>query len=355
MAEDTLSGVVEQVTNEQVVGAGFARGAIPSPRHVLLSATPHKLGAFPPQFAVVPKQLSMWGNQTYGDCVTAEEAYAKACWSIMCGLPETFITEQHVIDWANKHGFLNGANLVDVLVAMQKDGLQDATAHAFLNGGYNGVDYSNEMVLQSAIFSGPVKIAIDANALPPGAGNQQGWYSISGGNYPSTDHCVGLSAYGTAKYLYEQLGVALPSGLDPNTPGYLLFTWNTIGFVTHAWIMGTVTEAWVRNPTTVGQVPPTPVPVPPTPTPVPVPPIPPTPTHFVGAGSAAIFGFPITLSKVNLTLQPAAVSASIPWIAVYNTVVDSIKLVSDIKAGNAAALEGDFAKLIADFKSLIGG
>jgi hypothetical protein len=45
--------------------------------------------------------------------------------------------------------------------------------------------------------------------------------------------------------------------------------------VSHAWLLGTCTEAWVRNPTTPGQSPaPTPPPTPPVP---PVPPIPPAP------------------------------------------------------------------------------
>ena len=46
----------------------------------------------PAQFAYVPKQLSMWGNDQYGDCVSAEEAFAKACYS-----PEIFIDDQRKI------------------------------------------------------------------------------------------------------------------------------------------------------------------------------------------------------------------------------------------------------------------
>ena len=103
--------------------------------------------------------------------------------------------------------------------------------------------------------------------------------------YTSEDHCVGLWGYGPSAWLFRQLGVALPSPLTGTETGYLLYTWATIGFVDHAWIMSTVGEAWLRSPTTVGELPaptptPTPTPVPPvpTPTPTPVPPTPPTPT-----------------------------------------------------------------------------
>ena len=56
----------------------------------------------------------MWGNDVHGDCVTAEEAFAKACNS-----PEIFISEADVIAWATRHGVLEGANLTEVMTWMQ--------------------------------------------------------------------------------------------------------------------------------------------------------------------------------------------------------------------------------------------
>jgi hypothetical protein len=41
----------------------------------------------------------MWNNDTHGDSVTAEEAFAKACHS-----PEIFITDDEVEKWATAHG-----------------------------------------------------------------------------------------------------------------------------------------------------------------------------------------------------------------------------------------------------------
>lgn len=231
------------------------RGAKPTPVHKILAATPHEvIRTAPPQFAVVPKQLSVWGNSTYGDCVSAEEAFAKAAYSIMCGLPETFITEADVVAWAGKHGFLNGADLAEVMDAMAQSGMP-ANGQTYTDGGYTKVDYTNETVLQNAIATGPVKIGIDADALPPGAGNGNGWFSTSGKVMRNEDHCVGLSAYGPAAFLFQALGMSVPSGLAIDTPGYLLFTWSSLGLVTHDWLMGTCGEAWLRNPTTVGQTP----------------------------------------------------------------------------------------------------
>ena len=254
----------------------FKRGARPSSRHALLAAVPYQRKAtYPAQFAIVPSQLSYWGNQQDGDCVTAEEAYAKAAWSIASGLPELFVPEQEAVRWAAKNGYLNGASLTEVMDSMAQSGFQVGT-QTYSDGPYTGVDYSDESTLQSAISDGPVKIAIDADALPSSAGNGNGWWTLATQVYQNTDHCVGLSGYGTAAYLFAALGLPVPAGLDPTQAGYLLFTWSSLGFVTHGWLMGTCSEAWLRQPTTPGQSPvPAPAPVPPNP-PAPVPPAPAT-------------------------------------------------------------------------------
>lgn len=278
----------------------FARGAIPSPRHALLAAIPLvPVKAPPPQFTVVPKQLSMWDNDIDGDCVTASEAFAKAWWSTYCGLPELFVPVAEVIRWASKYGFLNGATLTDVMNRMKVDGFTVGGVN-YKDGGYSGVDYSNETTLHSALTVGPVKIAIDADALPQSAGNQQGWWSTQTGRFTNTDHCVEISGYGSAGYLFDALKVNLPSGLAASTPAYHLFTWSTIGVVTHDWLMSTCTEAWVRNPTTPGQAP--------TPTPGPNPPPTPPPTP---AGDK-VLSINVGGRQVSGLLHPDG-SASVSW------------------------------------------
>ena len=256
--------------------ATFLRGLKPTPKAVLAAAPKHKprLAAkdVPAQVAYVPKQLSMWNNDQYGCCVTSEEAFAKAAYSIINGGTEVFVPDSVVLNWANAGGYLNGANLTDVMDSMIKSGFQIGS-QLYNDGSYATVDYTNEAALKAALAEGPVKTGIDANALPSGAGNNQGWVAIGGspGQFSNEDHCVGLAGYGPAGWLFAQLGVPLPSNLQPTQPGYLLFTWSTIGFVDHAWIMSTMGEAWIRTPTTVG-VPPLPGPAPtPTPTPTPTP------------------------------------------------------------------------------------
>ena len=93
------------------------RGAIPTPRSALAAAVPHiaLIGA-PPSLIMLPHELSMWGNEVYGDCVTAEEAFAKAC-----NDPEIFISETEIIEWAKRHGYLEGAYLTQVMTSMQSE------------------------------------------------------------------------------------------------------------------------------------------------------------------------------------------------------------------------------------------
>lgn len=254
----------------------FKRGARPSPRHKLLAAEPFKKElAAPAQYGFPRPKTDMWGNDQYGDCVSAEEACAKATAAVT---PELFIAENTVIAWARDHGFLNGANLTDVMDAMAKDGFgQGGTVYG--DGPYKGVDYSNEAVLQAAICVGPVKIAIDANALPQGAGNHDGWTAFGRGNFPNTDHCVNVLWFGPAAFLFGLLNLPVPSGVPSGTL-YVVYTWNTFGIVDHEWLMGTCVEAWIRQPTSMngGMPMPQPDPNPPTPPPPPTPPTPPPPT-----------------------------------------------------------------------------
>ena len=93
------------------------RGAIPTPRNVLAATRPYsaRVGA-PPTFIVLPKQISVWGNGVNDDCVTAEEAFAKAS-----NNPEILISDDEVSAWATKHGVLEGANLTQVMTWMQND------------------------------------------------------------------------------------------------------------------------------------------------------------------------------------------------------------------------------------------
>jgi len=253
---------------DRIAPKKFPRGARPSSAAAKAAAKKFRvMGAPPDNLAVVPPQLRMWGNDQYGDCVSASEAYAKAHYSVQCGLPELCATDQEVIAWADEHGFLNGAELGEVLDAMTKTGM-NIGGTVYTDGPKELVDFRSSAAIKMALVEGPVKIAIDADALPSGAGNSSGWFSTDTTRMTNYDHCVELGAYGSAAFLFGALKVPLPAGLPADTFGYLLFTWSTIGFVTQGWINGCCCEAWLRRPTTNGY---TPVPPPPPPPPPPIP------------------------------------------------------------------------------------
>ena len=226
----------------------FARGAFASPRRRLAAAQPHMIvGPTPPQLLYKPTKISFWLNNEDGDCVTAEEAFAKACHT-----PEIFIEDSEVLAWATQHGVLNGATLVDVLDAMVSTGFSQ-DGHTYKDGPYTAVDWTDIAILQNAIAHGPVKIGVAADQLEAVVPNPptNGWFATGFRQDTNEDHCVSLCGYGTVSWLASQLGGTVPVGLDPSTPGYGLFTWDSIGIIDHQSIIAITQEAWLRNPTTV--------------------------------------------------------------------------------------------------------
>ena len=235
--------------SDQTAAPARRRGALPTPRHVLAAARAFAPPvAAPLQFLTVPAQISMWGNDVHGDCVTAEEAFAKACHN-----PEIFITDAEVIGWATSHGVLEGAYLPDVLTWMQHDGFRRGST-VYDDGAHLAVDWTNASALRGAITQGPVKIGVAADQLDTAwltTGGSNGWFGTGFQPDSNEDHCVSLFGYGTTGWLASQLHVAVPAGVDPNAPAYALFTWNSIGIIDHPSMVNITHEAWVRQPTTV--------------------------------------------------------------------------------------------------------
>jgi hypothetical protein len=233
------------------------RGANPSPRSVLAAATPLtvslKAAAAPANFMVLPRQISFWGNYYNGDCVTAEEAFAKACNS-----PEIFVPENDVIAWATNHGVLNGAGLPEVMTWMQTGGFAESP-FVYHDGPYVSVDWTSTATLQSAIAQGPVKIGVAGDQLnavwwaagSSAAGGVSGWFATGFHADSGEDHCVSLCGYGSISWLAQQLNVQVPAGVDGAKPGYALFTWDSIGIIDVPSMIAITHEAWLRQPTTV--------------------------------------------------------------------------------------------------------
>jgi hypothetical protein len=235
------------------------RGAIPSPRYELAAAAPHVPDpsiAVPPSFLMWPTEMSSWNNYVYGDCVTAEEAFAKAT-----AAPQTFIPEATVVAWASTHGYLNGATLTAVMTTMQAHGFP-FNNKTYDDGPYLAVNWASAAILNSAIYShGPVKIGVGAEdfqsnphgLVTPGT---SGWAMY---NYPKNqpeDHCVSLCGYGTTLAelvgLFHQHNVTVHA--PPGMPGglcYAMFTWNSIGIIDQHSMLNMTYEAWIRNPVTI--------------------------------------------------------------------------------------------------------
>src|ERR1700733_12418868 len=234
------------------------RGAIPSPRHELAAAMPHVPDAniaVPPSFLMWPVQMSSWNNYVYGDCVSAEEAFAKAT-----AAPQTFIPEATVVAWATTHGYLNGATLTSVMTTMQTNGFP-FNKKTYDDGKFNSVNWTNPGILQSAIYShGPVKIGVGAEDFQTNAHGKvtrgtSGWTMY---NYPKNqgeDHCVSLCGYGTLEQLVGLFGrhkitvhpvKGMPTGLC-----YAMFTWNSIGIIDQQSMLNMTYEAWIRTPVTL--------------------------------------------------------------------------------------------------------
>ena len=247
------------------------RGAIPSPRHVLASASPfvpaHCLFALPNCFWV-PKKVSMWGNDTYGDCVSAEEAAAIAAYD------GAFVTDGTLEAWAKSHGVLNGAVISDVLQWRTTDSLTSDAGTAYLDGPASAVDWTAPATLNAAIVQGPIKIGVASSQLES-AVNQtndgNGWLLTGASQDENYDHCVSLFGYGTVSECYAALDITPPAAAQKilTAPAYLLFTWDSIGVIDQPSLVAICGEAWLRTPTTI----PGPTPVP-TPTPTPTPPSP---------------------------------------------------------------------------------
>lgn len=227
------------------------RGALPSPRHILSAAEPHKITvAYPPQFITIPKQLSMWGNDEYGDCIAAEEAFVKSCNS-----PEILISDTEVINWANSRGYLNGANLVPVMTSMQKEGFSQ-NKYLYNDGPHKSVDWTNTSILQSAISQGPVKLGIAADQIETVCNEYpnfpvNGWFATGFKKDKNEDHCVSLCGYGTISWLAQQLKVIVPKKINAAASGYAMFTWSSIGIIDVPSLLAITGEAWVRHPSTI--------------------------------------------------------------------------------------------------------
>jgi hypothetical protein len=272
-------------------------GAIATPRHRLAAAKPHLLrGATPAQFITIPPQLSYWLNNVDGDCVTAEEAFAKACCS-----PEIFISDAEVKTWATKNGVMNGAIILDVIQTMETAGFSQ-DGNLYNDGTPASVDWTNTSLFQNAISQGPIKLGVAATQLQTVVGTTNGWLGtgFTPVSQDQEDHCISACGYGPIAWLLGQLGAAVPAGVDGTKPGYAVFTWDTIGVLDVASLNAITFEAWLRTPTTIIVGPPSP----PNPTPTAAT-FHHTFAHKIAAGQPVSFNAPVDIDAIRYVVKPA--------------------------------------------------
>lgn len=226
------------------------RGAKATSPERIAAAIPHKVSAVaaPTQFIRIPKgPLSMWGNDLFGDCVTAEECFAKACDGYDFGY-------RKAVAWARNHWSLNGAGLWEVMTLMQTDGIYNGDS-LYNDGPFRYVDFTDGPVLQNAIFQGPVKIGVAAdqieNVVQAYGIEKNGWVMTGFSPDSNLDHCTSLCGYGRADFIFQQLGVPMPASIAPALLGYAMYTWSSIGFIDVPSLLAICGEAWLRQPTTV--------------------------------------------------------------------------------------------------------
>jgi hypothetical protein len=255
--------------------------------------------SFFPAKIFTPAEMSYWGNDVDGDCVTAEEFAAKLFYSAYTSYSAQTALDMPndlAIQWATQYGYLQGSNITGPMDMMAKNGVTFAGVN-YTDGPYTSVDYTDWATLTSAISQGPVKLGVAGDQLEAIVGTTNGW--VAAGLKPDSkeDHCIGANGYGTMTQVCSALGTTAPAGKS-NDRAVMVFTWDTQGALDYddGSFTNIVAEAWLRTPTTPQQAPPTPAPAPtpapPSPTPAPPTPTPtPTPMPPVPTGSVASVDF----------------------------------------------------------------
>jgi hypothetical protein len=225
-------------------------GAFPTPNHELAAAQPYKAhGAAPESFLAWPIEIGFWGDETAGNSIWAEEAFAKAC-----AEPKVFVPADVVLRTARECGSSNFARF------MQTRGFQMGGA-AYLDGPFYSINWKDIAALNDAIANvGPVKIGVAAASLASGPHGSvtpgtSGWAVYGLPADQNENHCASLCGYGPLAALvglFKRHGanVDVPSGM-PSGLCYAMFTWGSIGIVDQQSLMNITGEAWVRDPATI--------------------------------------------------------------------------------------------------------
>ena len=274
------------------------------------------LGAIPATYFAFCAVLSYWLNQQDGDCVTAEQCYNIDLASTIASGQGYVVSDNDVLSFARQYGLLNGADLAQVDSIMQTNGLPTSDGKLFKVGATAAVDWTNyeEVCAATIEAKGSLQMAIAAGQLESAADDSKVFnYAFNFRADGNADHCTGLGAgYGIAQKCLDALNAfyasllakngkiitcrletgssgdkvwraqtltsfspqSLPSGVDPNTPSFVMFSWNRLWIISAQSVTAITDEMYIRQPSSFdANHPSPPIPQPPSP-PAPQPPAP---------------------------------------------------------------------------------
>jgi hypothetical protein len=278
----------------------FPRSLKRLPGHSLRVAqtTPYRLirrglGAIPATYFGFCAVLSYWLNQQDGDCVTAEQCYNIDLASTIATGTGYVVSDNDVLSFARKYGLLNGADLAQVDSIMQTNGLPTSDGKLFKVGATAAVDWTNyeEVCAATIEAKGSLQMAIAAGQLESAADDSKVFnYAFNFSQDGNADHCTGLGAgYGTAQQCLDALNAfytnllvkhgkiitcrletsssgekvwraqtltsfspqSLPSGVDPNTPSFVMFSWNRLWIISAQSVTAITDEMYIRQPSSI--------------------------------------------------------------------------------------------------------
>ena len=262
------------------------------------------LGAIPATYFAFCAVLSYWLNQQDGDCVTAEQCYNIDLASTIASGQGYVVSDNDVLSFARQYGLLNGADLAQVDSIMQTNGLPTSDGKLFKVGATAAVDWTNyeEVCAATIEAKGSLQMAIAAGQLESAADDSKVFnYAFNFRADGNADHCTGLGAgYGTAQQCLDALNAfyanllakngkiitcrletgssgekvwraqtltsfspqSLPSGVDPNTPSFVMFSWNRLWIISAQSVTAITDEMYIRQPSSIVTTNPTPSPSP---------------------------------------------------------------------------------------------
>ena len=259
-------------------GRRVMTGCNPTPPNRLLFARPfiRRFAAPEECFNSNGTPMQMDGNDIYGDCPDACLGNILDVIKRILAYSGGPIPGANVIDWARRLGFLNGANIPDVLNALMDTPMIDESGQANLIGPHVGVPFDDLPTVKEALSSHyALDLGVNAGPLQDCIGNDpvavMPILTSPVNGYDQIDHSIPAFDYATAGNLAanyaDKYKFAVQLGdLPAETPCIGLESWGTVVIAPEISFRYIAGEAWAITsfPAPGVAPPPPPTPRPPT-------------------------------------------------------------------------------------------